>query len=169
MKVVALVSGGKDSCYAMMKCIQYGHEIVALANLMPADDSVDELDSFMYQTVGHQIIVSYAECMGLPHQTLNYKTTPGDEVEDMFVLLNEVKRQIPSITAVSSGAIASDYQRLRVESVCSRLGLVSLAYLWKQDQSLLLQEMITNGILAITVKLEGHGSGPQNLEEIMGL
>jgi diphthine-ammonia ligase len=82
------------------------------------------------------------------HQTLNYKTTPGDEVEDMFILLNEVKRQIPSITAVSSGAIASDYQRLRVESVCSRLGLVSLAYLWKQDQSLLLQEMVTrNGKL----------------------
>ncbi|XP_073259975.1 diphthine--ammonia ligase isoform X3 [Populus alba] len=171
MKVVALVSGGKDSCYAMMKSIQFGHEIVALANLMPADDSVDELDSFMYQTVGHQIIVSYAECMGLPlfrrriqgstrHQTLNYKTTPGDEVEDMFILLNEVKRQIPSITAVSSGAIASDYQRLRVESVCSRLGLVSLAYLWKQDQSLLLQEMITNGILAITVKVAAIGLDP---------
>eukprot|EP00258_Populus_trichocarpa_P022875 XP_024438894.1 diphthine--ammonia ligase isoform X1 [Populus trichocarpa] len=171
MKVVALVSGGKDSCYAMMKSIQYGHEIVALANLMPADNSVDELDSFMYQTVGHQIIVSYAECMGLPlfrrriqgstrHQTLNYKTTPGDEVEDMFILLNEVKRQIPSITAVSSGAIASDYQRLRVESVCSRLGLVSLAYLWKQDQSLLLQEMITNGILAITVKVAAIGLDP---------
>jgi diphthamide synthase (EF-2-diphthine--ammonia ligase) len=51
MKVVALVSGGKDSCYAMMKCIQYGHEIVALANLLPVDDSVDELDSYMYQTV----------------------------------------------------------------------------------------------------------------------
>ncbi|WZZ79905.1 hypothetical protein YC2023_100477 [Brassica napus] len=58
MKVVALVSGGKDSCYVMMKCIQYGHEIVALANLLPVDDSVDELDSYMYQTVGHQIIVS---------------------------------------------------------------------------------------------------------------
>ncbi|KAJ0013257.1 hypothetical protein Pint_20381 [Pistacia integerrima] len=51
MKVVALVSGGKDSCYAMMKCIEYGHEIVALANLLPSDDSVDELDSYMYQTV----------------------------------------------------------------------------------------------------------------------
>lgn len=68
--------------------------------------------------------------------------TPGDEVEDMLILLKEVKRQIPSVSAVSSGAIASDYQRLRVESVCSRLGLVSLAYLWKQDQSCLLQEMV---------------------------
>lgn len=171
MKVVALVSGGKDSCYAMIKCIQYGHQVVALANLMPADDSVDDLDSYMYQTVGHQIIVSYAECMGLPlfrrrirgssrHQNLSYRMTVGDEVEDMFILLNEVKRQIPSVTAVSSGAIASDYQRLRVESVCSRLGLVSLAYMWKQDQSLLLQEMITNGIVAITVKVAALGLDP---------
>lgn len=79
--------------------------------------------------------------------------TPGDEVEDMFILLSEVKKQIPSITAVSSGAIASDYQRLRVESVCTRLGLVSLAYLWKQDQSLLLQEMV---ICTITMLCSQH-------------
>ncbi|EOA29968.1 hypothetical protein CARUB_v10013071mg [Capsella rubella] len=171
MKVVALVSGGKDSCYAMMKCIQYGHEIVALANLLPVDDSVDELDSYMYQTVGHQIIVGYAECMNLPlfrrrirgssrHQKLSYQMTLDDEVEDMFVLLSEVKRQIPSISAVTSGAIASDYQRLRVESICSRLGLVSLAFLWKQDQTLLLQEMIANGIKAILVKVAAIGLDP---------
>lgn len=86
--------------------------------------------------------------MVIRHQKLSYRMTMGDEVEDMFVLLNEVKRQIPSVTAVCSGAIASDYQRLRVESVCSRLGLVSLAYLWKQDQSLLLQEMV-NKILIV--------------------
>ncbi|KAK1260653.1 hypothetical protein QJS04_geneDACA002376 [Acorus gramineus] len=171
MKTVGLVSGGKDSCYAMMKCVEYGHEIVALANLMPLDDSVDELDSYMYQTVGHQIVISYAECMGLPlfrrrihgstkRQHLTYEETTGDEVEDMFILLSEVKRQFPSIMAVSSGAIASDYQRLRVESVCSRLGLVSLAYLWKQDQSLLLQEMIRNGIMAITIKVAAMGLKP---------
>ncbi|XP_044483103.1 diphthine--ammonia ligase isoform X3 [Mangifera indica] len=94
------------------------------------------------------------------YKNLTYKMTPGDEVEDLFILLNEVKRQIPSVTAVSSGAIASDYQRLRVESVCSRLGLVSLAYLWKQDQSILLHEMITSGIKAITVKVAAMGLDP---------
>ncbi|KAK3200759.1 hypothetical protein Dsin_024174 [Dipteronia sinensis] len=173
MKVVALVSGGKDSCYAMMKCIQYGHQIVALANLMPADDSVDELDSYMYQTVGHQIIVSYAECMGLPlfrrriqgstrHQKLSYRMTPGDEVEDMFILLNEVKRQIPSVTAVSSGAIASDYQRLRVESVCSRLGLVYTG-IFMETRSIIAPSRdgtIANDIKAITVKVAAMGLNP---------
>lgn len=90
----------------------------------------------------YHVKVSNNICALYRHQKLNYRVTTGDEVEDMFILLNEVKRQIPSVTAVSSGAIASDYQRLRVESVCSRLGLVSLAYLWKQDQSVLLQEMV---------------------------
>ncbi|XP_010935947.1 diphthine--ammonia ligase isoform X2 [Elaeis guineensis] len=94
------------------------------------------------------------------HQHLSYAVTEGDEVEDMFILLNEVRQQIPSITAVSSGAIASDYQRLRVESVCSRLGLVSLAYLWKQDQTFLLEEMIRRGILAITIKVAAMGLNP---------
>jgi diphthine-ammonia ligase len=96
------------------------------------------------------VIGAFSGCCGFINSTvvicrdqgLQYNVTAGDEVEDMFALLSEVKRRIPSIGAVSSGAIASDYQRLRVESVCSRLGLVSLAYLWKQDQTLLLEEMV---------------------------
>ncbi len=40
MKVVALVSGGKDSCYNMMKCVEYGHEIACIANLAPPDRTV---------------------------------------------------------------------------------------------------------------------------------
>ena len=61
-----LCSGGKDSCYNMMLCTRHGHKIVALANLLPAEEEIDELDSYMYQTVGHQLVAAYAECMGLP-------------------------------------------------------------------------------------------------------
>ena len=35
MKVLALISGGKDSCYSLIECRRLGHEIVALANLHP--------------------------------------------------------------------------------------------------------------------------------------
>ena len=41
-------------------------QIVALANLLPAQQETDDLDSYMYQTVGHQVIAAYAQCMGLP-------------------------------------------------------------------------------------------------------
>mmetsp|Transcript_36445 Transcript_36445/g.86559 ORF Transcript_36445/g.86559 Transcript_36445/m.86559 type:complete len:279 (+) Transcript_36445:96-932(+) len=126
MKVIALVSGGKDSCFNMFLCQEHGHEIIALANLLPKEDSVEELDSFCFQTVGHSVVASYASCCGLPlfrrrfagraeQKDLAYTETAGDEVEDLFCLLAAAKRRMPEIEAVSSGAIASDYQRLRVE------------------------------------------------------
>ena len=66
LKVVALVSGGKDSCYSMLQCVAAGHEIVGLANLRPKNQDENELDSYMFQTVGHQAIDLYAEAMNLP-------------------------------------------------------------------------------------------------------
>ena len=50
-------------------------------------------------------------------QALLYDTTAGDEVEDLLALLMYAKQQMPQLQAVSCGAIASDYQRLRVEHV----------------------------------------------------
>ena len=52
-------------------------------------------------------------------QALLYETTAGDEVEDLLALLMSAKQQMPALEAVSCGAIASDYQRLRVEHVRS--------------------------------------------------
>ena len=65
MKVVGLISGGKDSVFNMIECIAHGHEIVCLANLHGAETGA-ELDSFMYQTVGVEIAPSIAEAMELP-------------------------------------------------------------------------------------------------------
>ena len=53
---------------------------------------------------------------------------------------------------MASGAIFSNYQRLRVENVCQRLGLFSLSYLWLRDQEELLQEMIDAKMDARIVK-----------------
>lgn len=165
MKVVALISGGKDSTYNMCQCVDDGHEIVALANLCPPDDGSagDEMDSFMYQTVGHQAITAYAEAMQLPlfratitgrplTQSLEYDKRDGDEVEDLFDLLTHVRQSGIGFEAISVGAIHSNYQRIRAENVCNRLGIQMLAYLWERDQEELLQEMIDYGIEAILIK-----------------
>jgi diphthine-ammonia ligase len=39
MKVFALVSGGKDSIFNIIKCQEQGHEIVALGNLYNLDET----------------------------------------------------------------------------------------------------------------------------------
>lgn len=53
MKVVGLTSGGKDSCYSLIKCMKDGHDVVCLANLHPPSGSEEEMDSYMYQCVAH--------------------------------------------------------------------------------------------------------------------
>ncbi|NWR70932.1 DPH6 ligase, partial [Centropus unirufus] len=165
-------SGGKDSCYNMMQCVAAGHQIVALANLRPAENTgqTDELDSYMYQTVGHHAIDLYADALDLPlyrgfikGASVNtgrvYTTCQEDEVEDLYHLLKLVKDK-EVVEGVSVGAILSDYQRVRVEDVCRRLNLQPLAYLWRQNQEILLKEMISSNIQAIIIKVASFGLDP---------
>ncbi|CAF3684589.1 unnamed protein product [Adineta steineri] len=171
MRVVALISGGKDSTYNMIECVRHGHEIVALANLHPKKD-IDELDSYMYQSVGHEIIDLIAKAMELPLYRTEIKgdaqTTEkeynhpvqGDEVEDLYELLVEIKNK-HAIDAVSVGAIFSEYQNNRVANVCQRLDLKVLAYLWQRNQQELLNEMIDSNIHAILIKTAALGLFPK--------
>ena len=192
MKVIGLVSGGKDSIMNLMECIKHGHEIVALINLRPPqslsvlnesescekNELVQELDSYMYQSVGNELIDMYAEAMQLPlyrgnitgkvlNQNLEYvPNDENDEVEDLFRLLKKVKDELETkhgntIEGVSSGAILSTYQKNRVENICTRLNMTSLAYLWQRNQAELLNEMIESGINAILIKVACYGLEPE--------
>ncbi|NXQ40972.1 DPH6 ligase, partial [Catharus fuscescens] len=165
-------SGGKDSCYNMMQCVAAGHQIVALANLRPAENTgqTDELDSCMYQTVGHHAIDLYADALDLPlyrgfikGTSVNtgrvYTACQEDEVEDLYQLMKLVKDK-EGVEGVSVGAILSDYQRVRVEDVCRRLNLQPLAYLWHCNQEILLKEMISSNIQAIIIKVAAFGLDP---------
>ncbi|KAM0252113.1 hypothetical protein ACHAQJ_007853 [Trichoderma viride] len=179
LNVIALISGGKDSFFNLLHCIHHGHRIVALANLFPVVDATtralenvqfidpvqqdissaaedekaieEDLNSFMYQTVGHEVIPLYAAATGLPlyrqpirggalHHERDYDYSSGDqkgasakvdETESMLLLLRAIKARHPEANALCSGAILSTYQRTRVESIALRLGLTPLAYLWK--------------------------------------
>ena len=62
-------------------------------------------------------LVARKQCNYAAAQALGYEATAGDEVEDLYALLAYVKERLPDVEAVASGAIASDYQRLRVENV----------------------------------------------------
>ncbi|KAF9400841.1 ATP binding domain 4, partial [Podila epigama] len=172
--------GGKDSFYNLMQCVANGHTIIALGNLHPPpQDKKDELDSYMYQTVGHDVIHLYQECLGIPlyrqvingtpvEQNSDYVKTEMDETEDLFTLLASVKEKHPDLEAVSVGAILSNYQRIRVENICARLGLVALSYLWQRNQEELLQEMAQAGVNAVLIKIAAMGLKKQHLGRSIG-
>ncbi|KAF7877576.1 hypothetical protein EAF04_001251 [Stromatinia cepivora] len=78
LNVIALISGGKDSFFSTIHCIQNGHKVIALGNLHPPltepqtkesnniHKDENDLNSFMYQTVGHTVIPLYEEALGIP-------------------------------------------------------------------------------------------------------
>ncbi|KAJ1461503.1 hypothetical protein M885DRAFT_554029 [Pelagophyceae sp. CCMP2097] len=170
MKFVVLLSGGKDSVFSVVECERYGHECVCAANLHPYE-AVEEIDSHTFQSVCSSVVPGVAECLGVPLvrralrgtaacQSLVYAgAAAGDEVEDLYDLLADVKKAHPEVAAVASGAILSTYQRTRVEDVCSRLGLRSLSYLWMRPQRALLREM--RKVRAIVVKTASLGLEPE--------
>ena len=153
LKVIALISGGKDSFLSILQCQKLGHEIIVLANLFPPqsqNSSDEDLNSHLYQTAGHAIIPLYEQALGIPvyRREINGKASrlereydasylltnqenQRDETEDLFGLLEDILKRHPTANAVCSGAILSNYQRTRIEDVCLRLNLKSLAYLWQ--------------------------------------
>ncbi|KAL0265566.1 UNVERIFIED_CONTAM: hypothetical protein PYX00_011278 [Menopon gallinae] len=139
-----------------------GHHLVGLLYVYCETSTVD---SFMFQTVGKEMIEKYSACMGVPlflHRTrcialnreLEYDPVVGDEVEDLYQGVRSTLSKV-DFEAVSSGAILSVYQKNRVESVCRRLGLQSLTPLLQMDQRELLSKMIAYGIDARVVKVAG--------------
>ncbi|CAA9962368.1 ATP-bind-4 multi-domain protein [Pyrenophora teres f. maculata] len=192
LNVVALISGGKDSLFSILHCQANGHTIVALANLHPApatgddDDDNEDINSYMYQTVGHSVIPLYGEALGIPlyrqeiagtavdssrDYAADSQKQEKDETEDLVPLLRKVMEAHPEVNAVSTGAILSTYQRTRVESVALRLGLTPLSYLWQYPllppytQSSLLHDMTAVGQKAIIIKTASGGLD----EDFLGL
>ena len=172
MKFVALVSGGKDSIFSIMEAVRLGHELVACVHLgrprvLNEDTSEEEEESYLYQTAGSETLVTLVEeCLEVPlilhervgkslNTSLVYEeATLNDEVEDLYQALCTAQQQFPTIEAVCSGAILSTYQRIRIEHVCQRLNLVSLAFLWRRaSQKELLQQMIEENVEAILVRV----------------
>jgi len=179
MRFVALVSGGKDSIYSIIQAIRNGHELVACIHLgAPAvadcndenDDGTEkeqeQEESYMYQTAASEVVKTLVEeCLGVelllyPRQGRSMNTglvydntTPSDEVEDLFLALEQATKRF-NFEGVCSGAILSTYQRVRIEHVCNRLELTSLSYLWRLlPQKELLRQMLDDGIEAVLVKV----------------
>ena len=169
----ALVSGGKDGALAAMTIdARDDAEVVCFANLCPLDATAEELDSHCFQTVAHACVDALGACAGKPvfrrrirgrskRLALEYGAgEDGDEVEDLRALLRAVTRAEPGVNSVCSGAIISDYQRLRVEAVCADLGLTSLAPLWRVPQREVLRRVRDEGVDARLVKVAAMGLSP---------
>ena len=147
MRVAALYSGGKDSTFALYLAEQMGNEILALVNIVPSDKG-----SWIFHTPNLDAVPTMAEAMGIPLVTEN---SDGSEEGDLGALRRALKRL--DVDGVVVGALWSDYQWDRMNRVLGELEMVMVAPLWRKDQDMAYDEMVSAGIDAIIVGTFAEG------------
>jgi len=147
MRLAALYSGGKDSTLAMYVAEQMGHVIEYMVNIAAVTD-----DSMMFHVPNADMVPLLAEAMD---RQLITSFTEGSEEEDMEALRSALSPL--DIDGVVAGAVWSDYQWERINTVCGDLGLVCVTPLWRKDQDIVMNELIDSGISSIFVGVYADG------------
>ena len=116
-----------------------GNEILALINISPSENG-----SWLFHTPNQDAVPYMAEAMGLP---VTIVESDGTEEGDLKAL----KEALENIDAdgVVVGALWSDYQWDRMNRVLGELDMVMVAPLWRKDQDMVYDEMVSAGIEAI--------------------
>jgi ABC transporter with metal-binding/Fe-S-binding domain ATP-binding protein len=150
MKVAALFSGGKDSAFALWCAQQQGWEVKVLLTLCPKSP-----ESYMFHHPNIEWTRLQAKAMGIPQLLRKTSGEKEKELEDLRAIIKEAVRKF-KVSGIICGALASEYQKERVDFACEELGLKSFAPLWRKDQPALMREIADNFEVVITsVSAEG--------------
>ena len=147
MDVAALISGGKDSALALYRALHSGYNIKFLITMIP-----QRPDSWMFHYPNIQLTELFAEASEIPLIKAETKGEKEKELSDLESLLRTV-----DVDGVVSGAISSQYQKTRIEEICTKLGLKSITPLWHEDPLKLMKEVINLGFNAIIVGVYALG------------
>ena len=142
-----MFSGGKDSTYAIQEVIKQGHDVVYLATV-----SSENPESFMFHTINIGLTFMQSRCMRIQFVSKISEGVKEEEVHDLEILLKGL-----NIEGVVCGAVASNYQKERIEKVCNKLGLKLFAPLWGKDPEELLKNMVKDSFEIIIVNVAADG------------
>ena len=136
-------SGGKDSCFAMMKAIDQGFVPSLLINMMNENGKISRSHG-----LPETILQQQAAAMDLP---LIATATTWKDYEKNFVAVLNHGKETHAIAAMVFGDIDLKAHRDWEEMVCTRAGLEAVLPLWQQDRRALVFQMLDAGIESMIV------------------
>lgn len=143
MGYVALVSGGKDSTFALYEALENGIQVERLVAIKARNP-----ESYLYHTRNIHLVTLLSEACEIP---ITIHESGEDEVGALLNVLRGIGAE-----GVVFGAIASNYQLSRVMRVCEELEIELYAPLWRRNEVELLRRMIgCMEILVTHVAAEG--------------
>jgi diphthine-ammonia ligase len=151
LKVAVLFSGGKDSTYATWIAQHQGWDVETLVSVLPKG-----VESLMFHFPNVRWTEIQAEAMGLPYRAIEAGQEELVSLRDGL----EKTRKAFGIDGVVTGAVASDYQKSRIDQICDTLRLKSFAPLWRKDPKVLVNDLKSAGFKIIL-----SGVGAAGLDE----
>lgn len=177
MRVAVLASGGKDSTFASWWAIMQGWDVQALVTVV-----VENEDSMMFQYENTVIAGLQAASMEIPWMPIH---SQGIEDDEMIDLENSLKNKIDKksiipkiwkknfdipeslklfdgildIDGIVVGALRSDYQKMRIEMMCERLGIKSFTPIWHLNSNEYMHSLVDNGFNFHITSISCEGLG----------
>jgi diphthine-ammonia ligase len=131
-------SGGKDSCYALMKAIEIGYTPKVLLNVLNEEGKISRSHG-----IPINILQAQADAIGIPLYTI---VSSWNNYEENFTnALINLKAEYDLDYAVF-GDIDLQAHRDWEEKVCAKANLEALLPLWQQDRVQLVREMLEHSI-----------------------
>lgn len=118
-----------------------------------------------------------AEAMGVPQLSATTEGVKEEELADLHRALADAKTKF-AIEGVYTGALASVYQKTRVERICNELRLECISPLWGIDPETHLRRLFTDGFSVIVVSVSalgldqswlGRELDPNTIDELVAL
>ena len=132
MRVAVLATGGKDSALALYKVLNEDHEVKYIVSMIPLRE-----DSWMFHYPNIRLVDLFAEAAEIQLVKAETLAVKEREVEDLKRLIEGL-----DVDAIVSGAIASTYQKSRIEKICEQLRLKCIAPLWHENPLNILKEIL---------------------------
>ena len=158
--IAALFSGGKDSTLALHRMAEQGKKAELLMTMISENDF-----SYMFHKPNIMHTKLQAEALGIRQifaKTLGKKEEELKDLEKVFV--------DNGVTELITGAVASTYQKDRIEAICKRLKIECHSPLWRIEPMEELNELSKNyNVIVTQVAAEGFDSSllGKRLDEAM--
>src|SRR5688572_31958276 len=136
-------SGGKDSCFALMKAIEQGYSPRVLLNVLNEEGKISRSHG-----IPSAILKAQALSADLPIHLIS--SSWADYERNFTGALSSLKQQY-NLTHAVFGDIDLQPHRDWEEKVCANAGLTAVLPLWQQDRKELVLAMLDAGIETIIV------------------
>ena len=145
-----MFSGGKDSTYAAWLASKKDR-LVCLVTLYPKSEF-----SYMFHFPNLEWTGLQAEAIGVPLFTAQTEGVKEEELRDLERAIAGAKEEY-GLEGIYTGALASVYQKSRVERICKSLDLACISPLWGSDPEGHLRRLVKDRFIVMVVSVSALG------------